>query len=1552
MASDTFPAGTHLLTVVVRSSVRFDEALVLPLEVEVVPAPRVALRSEPLVRSGRHKARFRILCANTGNVPLDVSLAATDPERVVVSRFSPATLALPPGRTSVAGMAVRARRHFLGGDVARALTIVGTAGPIEVDTRASFRHQPVIPRGVRTVIILGAIIALWAAVFVVAIDKALTKDKLAKDVPPSFYASASTPARTQSALGAGGRLLFQEAAADQTPAGAVPKSGVVIGVGGTINGTVTAVSTGAGIGRITVEAVEDTEKGPQLISSAATGTDGAYSLVGLLPGPYKLLFTAHGYKDVWYPTAPDEGSASAVNVDAQGTTSGIDTSIAGLPGSISGHVDTGQTPQVPVTVTVLPGQGSTTPIATVTTDPTGAYLVPDLPAPGSYDLSFQAAGYQVASDTEDVAGGEARIASTITLSAGPGTLSGTVTDGTNPLGGVTISANSEGQSITSATPTSGAIGQFTITNVATPATYLLTFTKAGFGTVTIAERLGPGQQLTGIAVAMAGGAGLVSGTVTSPTGQPLGGVDVTVAGGQAPVETQTLTAGRRGVLRTVRSGHPRHVHPDVLSGRLREPDGRRHPGLQRLGQRHQCHPAAAVRHHQRNGSRADGAPHRGGGVDDQRDTARALHRLVLQPARRLLHHRTGARPLVGHLLPHRICQPDCARRPAARPVGQRARHLESLELTVRVDVHPRRLSAIPGEPAVVTISVANTAAVITGHRIRVLGVDPQWARLDTEELSLFPDTTGVARLELTFPRGIPAGPRALSVEITELTPPFDVMAIPITVTVPVEQGIKASLDPVSVTGGRNVSVGVVVENTGNATTDIELAGTDDEGAIRFGFTPACPSVAPGEQSVATAHLRARRPWFGNPKVRPFSVEAGPPGAPVIAFGAWVQRARLSRGAMALVGLVVAATVFAAVITASLAQVVNKSTADRNLAIQVAQAGQSSSANAGHSGIAGTVRLLTSGAPVQGVSVDLFQASNAAQPIVSTATGATGGYNFAGVAAGAYKLQFQGGGFAQLWYPDSLTPDAASAVTVPAGQTVSGIDIRLGGLPGSVSGKVMGGDPSGATLTVEAPNPGAATGAAATTAAALSQLGVLNAVPAAGGAAGAPGTTAIVTTQTLDASGNFDLSNLPSPATYLLVITKQGYAPASQQIDLSGGEVRGGINITLHKGDGSVAGTVSSSGGPLGGATISASDGTTTVNTISLTDPASVGQFEIDNLPTPDTLTLVVSAPGFATQTLSVSLSGGQHVTGVSVTLTSGVGSISGTVSTLAGGPAGGVTVSATDGKVTVTTVSLSVGQVGSYTLAGLPVPDTFTLTFSRSDLASQTQAITLTATGQSNLTGIDASLVSQTGAVFGTVKQQDGQALGEVAVLLSSGSTSYQVVSATVPTLGAYEIDNVTPGTYTISFTRRGGQPTSSILTVVAGQRLPFNPVLNPAASISGTVVNSANAATRLPVPGAQVTLFLATQFPTVSVTSVVTDSHGNFTFANVDAPQSFVVAFAYPQGSAPQETVLVNTTLGTASDVCGSQATGGFTAPTVAPGATCNPATDPIVINTGGSTG
>jgi hypothetical protein len=832
---------------------------------------------------------------------------------------------------------------------------------------------------------------------------------------------------------------------------------------------------------------------------------------------------------------------------------------------------------------------------------------------------------------------------------------------------------------------------------------------------------------------------------------------------------------------------------------------------------------------------------------------------------------------------------------------------------VRVDVTPLRFSAIPGQPALITVQVTNPRPVISGHRLRVLGIDPEWATLDQDTLSLFPDTSGVALVTVTLPEGVPAGVRHLSIEITELTPPGEVAVVDLELTVPAQLGINLSLDPVSLTGGKSATAAVLIENTGNGSSEVELSGTDEDGEVEFRFDPPSPVLGPGQQVLASVLLMAKRPWFGSPKLRTFSVNAGPPRAPVQAFGGWVQRARLSRGALALLGLAAAITIFAVVITASLSQVVNKSNADRDLALAVAQAALNPS-TVGTASISGTVTLLSSGAPIGGVTVQLVLSSDTATPLASTATGNAGGYTFSNLAAGTYKVEFSGAGFTQIWYADSLGADSATAITLKAGQKVVGVDVRLGGLPASVSGQVVGANASGATLTLELP-------------------------PSAPGGLGS-----VVTTQTLDASGNFSLTGIPSPSVYDIVISLAGYATATQVVDLAAGETRSGMVITLHQGNGSIAGTISTAAGPLGGATISASDGTTTDSSVSLTTPGRVGTFVLSSLETPATFTVVVSAGGYSSQTLSISLAAGQQLTGVAVTLYTGVGSISGSVTTANGAPAGGVTVTASNGQTSVTTVTLSVGTVGSYSLSGLPVPYTYSVTFSRPDLQSQTRAVVLGATGSATSATVGASMVASTASIYGTVTQTGGTPLGEISITLTSGSTTYQSVSASVPTPGAFAIDGIAPGTYTISFARTGGLPTSSIVTLSAGQSLLDNPVLAPAASISGFAYTlPIGAATAVPLQGVEVRLYVASQFPTVLAASTLTASNGSFTFPDVAAPQSYVLAFAYPQGSSAQNSYLVTTAKSTASYICGSTPAG--------PSASCNSSSasmaDPVLVST-----
>src|SRR5262249_38672228 len=153
----------------------------------------------------------------------------------------------------------------------------------------------------------------------------------------------------------------------------------------------------------------------------------------------------------------------------------------------------------------------------------------------------------------------------------------------------------------------------------------------------------------------------------------------------------------------------------------------------------------------------------------------------------------------------------------------------------------------------------------------------------------------------------------------------------------------------------------IVENTGNTTVAGLLAGDDPERKVEFEFQPDRLTLAPGEHAVVDLHAKARRPLTGSPLVRPLAIYlddapgdaffAPGPGEDTdtdsdavaardersaLAHGTFVQKALLARSAISLFGLLAAVTVFAIVITLAMSRLVGQSTADRNLALQVAE----------------------------------------------------------------------------------------------------------------------------------------------------------------------------------------------------------------------------------------------------------------------------------------------------------------------------------------------------------------------------------------------------------------------------------------------------------------------------------------------------------------------------------------------------------------------------------------------------------------------------------------
>jgi 5-hydroxyisourate hydrolase-like protein (transthyretin family) len=551
-----------------------------------------------------------------------------------------------------------------------------------------------------------------------------------------------------------------------------------------------------------------------------------------------------------------------------------------------------------------------------------------------------------------------------------------------------------------------------------------------------------------------------------------------------------------------------------------------------------------------------------------------------------------------------------------------------------------------------------------------------------------------------------------------------------------------------------------------------------------------------------------------------------------------------------------------------------------------------------------VLLLTNGQPIAGVSVELFTAQDVTTPISNTATGDDGKWTIGNLPAGSYKFRVRGAGFTELWYANGLTAADATEVTVQVGQQITDLTVNLGGLPATVSGQVSGDDVAGAVLTVQVPVEFLPTDPSAQAAQAAE-------APPAGAPAGA-----VLTTAPIGSDGKFDLSDIPSPAVYDLVLSKPGYATDTQRIDLSGGEVRGDIQLRLRTGDGLISGTVTGPDGPLGGAVITATSGTSKVQTVSLTE-GQVGGFTIRGLVTPATYTVSVTSPGFTTQTTSVALADEQKLTGVQLTLARSAGSLSGSVTTLPGNaPAAGVSVTVSAGTTSVQTITQSAGTVGAWTIAGLPIPGAYTVTFSRDDLQPQTVAVNLDAAGNpttgstgSAAGGIDVAMTSAFAEISGVVSQRsaDGTTApaGEATVTLSSGSDTYTVTSASQPesATGSYRVGGVVPGTYTLSVSRRGTSPTSIIVTVAAGQSLIQNPVLIPPASITG-LVRDRQGSTQ---PGVEVDLFKASEYPAQVTQRATTDASGRYTFADVDAPQAYVLEVrSSSQGAIGSATIVL----------------------------------------------
>lgn len=517
------PAGLHTARVLVDVDEEGSVPAELTVELEVPAVPELTVEIEPELKVAGKKARYSVQVTNAGNTELAVQVTASDADKVLALYLSEPSLRLPVGGAARPEMLARGKRPWTGSPVEHVITVEAAAEAATVTRDVRFRQKARLTAGVITILTLASILVLWAVAMYFGVQFALAPAPPTKAVPEGFTEGTG--------LG------------DLDPTV----------IGGALAGTIVADSTAQPLPRVTIEAFD---LAGELVSATATGDDGSYQLAGLAPARYRLRLRAQGFETVWWPDVTDPDDAFLVAAPAQDVADGLDVALRGLPGSLGGQVAVSEdvVGEVSVEVVAVDLLDEQPPVLT-TADPTGVWSVTGLPTPATYRITFRTTGFAPVEVTQPLAGGEQLIVNPTRLVAADGSISGFVTDRFGaPLGGVEVVAQRGGDELGTITPTSGDVGSFTLIDLETPATYLLTFSLEGFASETVAVRLGPGENLTGLEVSLVQATGSIVGRVVSSAGRPLGGVAVSVIGGDTELTTDTFTSGDVGSFRV--SGLP------------------------------------------------------------------------------------------------------------------------------------------------------------------------------------------------------------------------------------------------------------------------------------------------------------------------------------------------------------------------------------------------------------------------------------------------------------------------------------------------------------------------------------------------------------------------------------------------------------------------------------------------------------------------------------------------------------------------------------------------------------------------------------------------------------------------------------------------------------------------------------------------------------------------------------------------------------------------------------------------------------------------------------
>ena len=120
----------------------------------------LTLKVVPRTSQGKRTAKHRVEITNSGNVPLQASLDAVDPDALLAFDFDPHTIEVPGGGEAVAELRVVASAPAKGGPKRHTFTVSAQSGAATAASDAAFEQKP------KGSVLIWLLVAVVAAVLV------------------------------------------------------------------------------------------------------------------------------------------------------------------------------------------------------------------------------------------------------------------------------------------------------------------------------------------------------------------------------------------------------------------------------------------------------------------------------------------------------------------------------------------------------------------------------------------------------------------------------------------------------------------------------------------------------------------------------------------------------------------------------------------------------------------------------------------------------------------------------------------------------------------------------------------------------------------------------------------------------------------------------------------------------------------------------------------------------------------------------------------------------------------------------------------------------------------------------------------------------------------------------------------------------------------------------------------------------------------------------------------------------------------------------------------